>query len=108
MPQGEVTNPKFRFDGTVHLGHILIILGFIVSSTIAYSAIRNDLNNHEWRLVSIEASAKEQRVINTDLRDSLSKIGSDIAVIRTQMGRIEGNTSPPEMTLQLANTPRRV
>lgn len=80
---------KLRFDGTVHFGHLLIIISFITSASIAYSTLRSDINNHDWRIQNIESAVRDQGRVNGSLQETLSSIGKDIAVIRTKVDRIE-------------------
>lgn len=90
----QVNSAKLRFDGTVHFGHLLIIMGFIGSAAFAYNSIQQDLSNHEWRITNNESALKEQNRINSNIQESLSSIGRDIAIIRTKVDRVEGTVSP--------------
>ncbi len=74
-----------RFDGTINLGHIIMLVGFMASAAIAYTSVKSDITNHDWRLKSIEAAVKDQSLTNGQLRDTMGEISRDIAVIKTKV-----------------------
>jgi hypothetical protein len=74
-----------RFDGTINLGHLLILGGFLASAAIAFSSVQSDITNHDWRLKNIESIVRDQSQTNNQLKDAMSEISRDIAVIRTKV-----------------------
>lgn len=71
-----------QIDSTINIGHIFIVVSVLSSGVAGYYALRNTIDNHEWRLTNMEDVIKEQNRINRKTGETLSTISSDIAVIR--------------------------
>lgn len=84
---------SFRFDNTVNLGHILIMLGVISAAFSGYMAIRINLDNHELRIKAIETFMLAQQETNKNLSNLLWDIKRDVAVIKDRS--YEGRSQAP-------------
>jgi hypothetical protein len=81
--------PGVEFSRTVSLGHILTIASFILSAVLAYGAIQSDLNEHRWRIQSLERSTTELIATYRQVTESLAKIKEDLAVVRERVERVK-------------------
>lgn len=82
-----------KFDRTINLGHILILVGIIASAFSGYMTIRLTVDNHELRIESIERSISAQETINKNLTKLLWDIKRDVAVIKDRSDRDESRSS---------------
>lgn len=95
-------NPKFRFDGTINLGHILTIISLLTAGFLAYTSIetridRIDVRTSDYVTVrdlvrdnrgdidrmqgTVELNAQNTKAI----LDVLSKLREDVAAIKASL-----------------------
>ena len=72
------------FDGTFNVGHVLVICGLLLSAGASYTAALVLINGHELRLKMLENTLPRL----DQLREDLSHIRSDMAVIRERVSRV--------------------
>ncbi len=101
--------PKIRFDGTINWGHVIIVVGCLVSTGAAYTAVTRAIDNHELRLVTIEEGRRDaprfremlitgaarldavekmqaqNAAINARILDALTGIREDIATLKADV-----------------------
>ena len=75
--------PTPRFDWSINLGHILIVVGMLITAATTYTSVMITLTEHELRLKSVEASLPKLEL----MRENLAVISRDIAVIRERLTR---------------------
>lgn len=78
-----------RFDASVNLGHILIMVGIALSGAASYAAARVTINEHAMRIASTEAQQKAQWSQLESVRNSIWAIQADVAVIKDRISRTE-------------------
>lgn len=69
-------------DSKINIGHIFIVISVLASGVAGYFALRNTIDNHEWRLKTLEGIVKEQGIVNKETNKTLLSISNDIAIIR--------------------------
>lgn len=78
--------PTPRFDMTINLGHVLIVVGMAVSVFLAYTDLVRSIDNHELRIQAMEDQRDENEIVQRQILDTLTTIREDIASLKAQMG----------------------
>lgn len=91
MPEPQERN-VLKFDWTMNLGHLMMILTMVLAAVAAYATARVTLSEHEARISALEIGISSVRTTSSDLTATLYTIRQDVAVIRDRMdrGRIDG------------------
>ena len=76
-----------KFDPTINLGHIAIIVSAVFSVFMAYSSIVRNLDNHELRLVALEKSNEDTASINREVLRTLGAIKEEMSAMKVQLER---------------------
>lgn len=79
VKDGTVSN-RWRYDGTITLGHLLIMFGIVTSGISLYTATVVKLSSHEARITVLEKLAEVQSQYNKSALEILNelKIGTAI------------------------------
>lgn len=82
-----MTMPKF--DPTINVGHLAIIVVWIIGIIMAYSSILRTTDEHGIRIRSLEVQVDRSSNMQQDYLRTLSNIQQDIAVIKSRIERRE-------------------
>lgn len=76
-----------KFDRTINLGHVLMIITMITAIAVAYATYRVTVSEYDHRIKSLERNAQGQSTLTRDLSQSLYTISRDVAVIKDRIER---------------------
>lgn len=79
--------PRIKFDWTLNVGHIAIVLSAIGSVLIAYTNIVRSQDNHEFRLSALETQARDASKTNKELLSTLGEIKEEISALNVKVER---------------------
>jgi hypothetical protein len=79
----------FRFDGTIHLGHVLVFLGMVGSVISLYSTFVAQYERVNYRLDSMEKVITDQSQYNKAVLEILNKLQIGQAVTADRLNRLE-------------------
>lgn len=78
-----------KFDGTIHLGHVLVFVGMVGSVISLYATFVAQNERTNYRLNSIEKIIAEQGTYNKAILDILGKLQVGQAVTTDRLNRLE-------------------
>lgn len=80
VKDGTISN-RWRYDGTITLGHLLIMFGIVTSGISLYTATVVKLSSHEARITVLEKLAEIQSSYNKSALEILNelKVGTAIS-----------------------------
>lgn len=73
---------QMRFDWTINLGHVLMILTLTGSVFIAYANVIRTQDRQDLRITALEQSAAKREVFEGTVVDQLRSISVDIGVLK--------------------------
>lgn len=76
-----------KFDWTVNLGHVLILVGLLVSGVGVYSSMMVRMSSYEYKMVNMERAQSQQEAQNVTILNSLFAVQRDVAVMKDRMER---------------------
>lgn len=77
---------QMRFDWTINLGHVLMILTLMGSVFIAYSNVIRTQDRQDLRITALEQSAAKREAFESTVVNQLSSISVDIGVLKDRQG----------------------
>lgn len=81
--------PMPKFDPTINIGHILIVLTFAVSVLFAYTDLLRTTDAHNLRIEKVEEQVSSNTNAGASILSALSDMKSDLAVIKDRSDRDE-------------------
>lgn len=97
---------RVRWEPSVNLGHLLIVLGMFASVFGAYSDVQRTNDTQELRIARLEEelgrASAEAAVFRAEVRTTLQRILNDLAVLKYDEERRRGrerseiDLTPPE------------
>lgn len=79
--------PLPKFEATINLGHILIIISWAAGVFMAYSNIIRTTDNHQFRIQSLENVVSRSSEQQSVMTRSLFEIQRDLAVVVERINR---------------------
>ena len=76
-----------EFSRTISLGHVITIVTFLLSAGVAYGAIQSDINEHKWRIQTLERATVELTKSTQRTSEAVWKIREDISAMRERLDR---------------------
>lgn len=76
--------PTPRFDMTINLGHVLIVVGMMSSVFLAYTSVQVRLQDHETRLTTVERDGARDAEFQRQILQTLTTIREDIATLKAE------------------------
>lgn len=77
----------FKFDKTISIGHVLMIVTMLAAIVTAYATYKVTVTEFDHRLTYLENHAKMQDVLNSSVSNNLYSISRDLAVIKDRIER---------------------
>jgi len=84
MPE---TPMRPKFDWTVNLGHLLILLGLVISGVSVYTATMVRMSTYEHRSSVVEQAQRHQENQSNSILNHLYTLQRDVAVMKDRMDR---------------------
>ena len=84
-----VATKPIRFDGTIHLGHLLVFVGMIGSVLSLYTTFVAQNERVNYRLDNMEKVISEQSSYNKTVLEILNKLQIGQAVAADRLNRLE-------------------
>ena len=78
-----------KFDGTIHLGHLLVFIGMVGSVVSLYATFVAQNERTNYRLDSIEKVISDQSAYNKAILDILGKLQVGQAVTTDRLDRLD-------------------
>lgn len=75
-----------RFDPTINLGHVALIVTWLIGGTAAYFDAVGRTKTAELRITILEARADSASIFQQEIFNALSDIKQDIAVLKAHDG----------------------
>lgn len=94
MSEEKPVNQGLKFDGTIHLGHVLVFIGMIGSVISLYAAFVGQNERTNYRLDSIEKVITEQGVYNKAILEILNKLQVGQAITTDRLNRLDPKAVP--------------
>lgn len=89
--------PGLKFDGTIHLGHVLVFIGMVGSVISLYAAFVSQNERTNYRLDSMEKVISEQSIYNKAILEVLNKLQVGQAITTDRLNRLDrGNPAIPQ------------
>jgi hypothetical protein len=87
--QEKPKTPGLKFDGTIHLGHVLVFVGMVGSVLSLYTAFVSQNERTNYRLDSMERVIMEQGTYNKGVLDVLNKLQINQAIVGERLNRLD-------------------
>lgn len=78
--KGGVVSARWRYDGTITLGHLLIMFGIVTSGIGLYTTTVVKLSSHEARITALERLSEAQGQYNKSALEILNELKQLAAV----------------------------
>lgn len=88
-----VVSSRWRYDGTITLGHLLIMLGIVISGIGLYTTTVVKMSSQEARITALEKLAEGQSQYNKSALDILQEL-KQVAAITDAIAKDRGIRNP--------------
>lgn len=88
---------KVNFDPTINLGHVLTVIAFVASGSVAYFDLRERISNNEIRTQAVADEVVAEKVRNQQallqVRDDVRYVRDDVREVRNGVNELLRSTN---------------